>query len=446
MASAETTVAALLYVAALLLGQRLVGLAAPEAQELGFAIAALVGITAAAIMYYRRHHARAPIQVMLSVGGVLAIAAVVVGLFTQQLWQWMGNPAVALPIAAVGTGLLPLAVFPAVRAAMRDRATLGRTAASGTMVAIAAVGVIVCAAVALALPVAARSSVALVEQQLPGLAISLPANWPIAQRDPLFEYGALKTTEPNSPDHYIKVQWFTSDPVQLDEYAARIAATGQMTVKNREPAFPSSHQAATFTLAAPDDAAHALVTIWNCSQDHRTVWIFTYLSGSLRSVRATHDKIIQSVRCHTGGAKATTRPVFPSFVPPPGFSRDPESPAMLFTGAKGQTIVFDAAVMGRQGLAEANVAPSVVEPLLKELANLQTIETPTLRSVRDLQGHERRVWSATGTTSFGVPLQVEMMVWYCDVKNMTFIGGYATKGKHDVQEAIDALLPAVCHQ
>ena len=149
----------------------------------------------------------------------------------------------------------------------------------------------------------------LVEQPLPGLAISLPANWPIAQRDPLFEYGALKTTEPNSPDHYIKVQWFTSDPVQLDEYAARIAAAGQMTVKNREPAFPSSHQAATFTLAAPDDAAHALVTIWNCSQDHRTVWIFTYLSGSLRSVRATHDKIIQSVRCHAGGAKATTRPV-----------------------------------------------------------------------------------------------------------------------------------------
>jgi hypothetical protein len=119
---------------------------------------------------------------------------------------------------------------------------------------------------------------------------------------------------------------------------------------------------------------------------------------------------------------------------------------LLFTGPKGQTIVLDAAASGRSDL-ESATSPATVEPLIKELTRLKTLSAPpTLTNVRDLQGHERRVWSAAGTTYGGAQLQVEMMVWYCNVRNMTFIGGYATRGKHDVQEGIDALLPAGCHR
>ena len=37
------------------------------------------------------------------------------------------------------------------------------------------------------------------------------------------------------------------------------------------------------------------------------------------------------------------------------------------------------------------------------------------------------------------------MVWYCDKRNMTFLGAYATRESHPVQEGIDVFLPAVCH-
>jgi hypothetical protein len=66
--------------------------------------------------------------------------------------------------------------------------------------------------------------------------------------------------------------------------------------------------------------------------------------------------------------------------------------------------------------------------------------------MHDLLGHERRVWSAVGNTSGGTLVQVEVMVWYCDVRDMTFVGGYATQGAHPVQEGIDVLLPAACHE
>jgi hypothetical protein len=43
-------------------------------------------------------------------------------------------------------------------------------------------------------------------------------------------------------------------------------------------------------------------------------------------------------------------------------------------------------------------------------------------------------------------VQVEVMAWYCDVRNMTFVSAYATRGAHPIQEGIDTLLPAVCHE
>jgi hypothetical protein len=37
------------------------------------------------------------------------------------------------------------------------------------------------------------------------------------------------------------------------------------------------------------------------------------------------------------------------------------------------------------------------------------------------------------------------MIWHCDRRNLTFIGRYATPGRHDARAGIDALLPSACH-
>ena len=42
-------------------------------------------------------------------------------------------------------------------------------------------------------------------------------------------------------------------------------------------------------------------------------------------------------------------------------------------------------------------------------------------------------------------MQVELMVWYCDARKMTFLACYAGE-MHDPADAEDALLPAVCHR
>jgi hypothetical protein len=65
--------------------------------------------------------------------------------------------------------------------------------------------------------------------------------------------------------------------------------------------------------------------------------------------------------------------------------------------------------------------------------------------VNDLQGHQRRVWSVAGVTAAHDAVQMELMIWHCDKRNLTFIGRYATPRRHEPRQGIDALLPAACH-
>src|SRR5688500_14434916 len=120
MTGPELAIVVLIYVASLLLGQRAIAMAVPEVQELGFVIAALVAIALAAGMYYRRERDETPRSVPLAVGGVLAITAIMAGMFSHLLWQSLFMPMLSLPVAAVATGLAPLVIFPLTRRSFGD--------------------------------------------------------------------------------------------------------------------------------------------------------------------------------------------------------------------------------------------------------------------------------------------------------------------------------------
>jgi hypothetical protein len=174
--------------------------------------------------------------------------------------------------------------------------------------------------------------------------------------------------------------------------------------------------------------------------------LFSFLNAPKEVMIATHNKVLSTVRCHRESDRATTGAVFPSFVPPQAFERDKESSNLLFVGPAGQNVIFEPAVSGRSLVVSGSVSDDVVVAMLKQVFAIQELDAPpAMHTIRDLLNHERRLWSAKGTTSGGVEVQVEVMVWYCDVRNMTFIGGYATTGEHPLQHAVDILLPAACH-
>ena len=449
----ELAIVGLVYVAALVLGQRMSALIFPSAQEIGFAVAAIAGSVTAVMLYQRRARERAPTRVKLSTGLLMAVLAVIVGFCTYILWRSTLRPMISLPIAAVATLAAPFLIFPLLRRFRSETSIAGPATPIGEMhVVSTAVGAIVVLIVAYFIPVPGRSDIRLVAKHYPSLSIGLPA-WEAEQDVAMMEFGSIKLKDPRNPrERFLALRWIDSDPVQADEYVQTIAVGG-LIVRDRWPAFVNKHQGTTFYLESDDHLNRAAATVWNCPQDHRVLWIFSYLSGPKSAMLATHERILRNLLCHTGRNKnvtaATTQQTFPRFTPPPGFTRPDNAPAgagLVYVGPDEQEIVFDAALPGRSDVLNEHVSPEMISKLLTQWGFLQRVEgAPTLTTVPDLQGHTRRVWSVAGVTPSRSAVQLELMTWYCDKRNLTFIGRYATPRRHDAKIGIDALLPASCH-
>ena len=457
----ELAIVGLVYVAALVLGQRGVAMIAPTAQEIGFAVAAVAGGVTAAILHQRRARDRAPTSAKLAVGLLMALLAASVGFTTYTLWSSTLRPQLWLPIAAVATFLAPWIIFPILRPFRAERSLTAAPPVGELHVAATAVAAAVVLVVAYFIPVPGRSNVRLVGKSYPGLFIGLP-EWVAEQDFASMEVGSIKLRDPRSAagDRFLAVRWIDADPVQPDEHVQTIALGG-LSVRDRSVALVGKHQATTFYLESDDHRDRAAATVWNCPQDHRVLWVVSRLAGPRSSMLATHEKILHNVRCHTGrnkevAAAAATHRVYPSFAPPGGFTRATDASkataaGLVYVGPEGEEIVFDAALPGRSDAVNENVSPDIIARLLTHWGILARVEgAPTLTTVTDMRGHTRRVWSVAGETSTSssssrTSVQMELMIWYCDKRNMTFIGRYATEGAHDAREGIDALLPSACH-
>jgi hypothetical protein len=450
MTAPEMLIVSLVYVATLLLAQRAFAFLLPDFQEIAFVVATLAGAVVAGVLFHRREKRRASKLVVFSVGATMAVLGVVVGELSQLLWQPFNFPSISIPAAAVVTILLSFAIFPIGRPLTGE----GREAVDPMgLLHVILVGVVAIGAgvFAVLLPAPGHSTLKLVPQTFPGLTIALPPDWQAEEKSTQSDAGTIRLADPAGGDHFLSVRWTDSDNVLPDDYIKVISA-GTLEVKERVPALVSGHEGATFQLTPPGkpDDLH-IATIWYCPPDHRVMWITTHLLQPRASMLATHQRVVESVHCHTGEGKPTTAAaaserVFPQFVPPPGYGRDPNPDLMRFIGPRRETIVFDAAVAGRSALVDTAVSPENFANRLKGIGLLVSIEgTPQERTVNDLLGHTRRVWSAKGAASDGTRVQVEVMVWWCDRRDMTFIGTYAAQGSHDASEGINALLPAVCH-
>ena len=439
MTAPELTLTAIVYTIALMLGQRGIATIKPEAQEAAFALAAIAAGAAAGFLHYRRHTKAPPRRTLFIVGALLAALAILVGLFTQSLWQSMAAPIIALPLAAVGSFLAPLVMFPLVESAMGASTSEEPKPIAAGHVTLAAVALVAAMAGALLVPPTPRFGFNFITHQLPGVDVALP-DWKIENKSDLFDYGNIKIADPRVAGHYLSLYWSDSDRVQPDDYLKNIS---EMPVIQRTTAFIGGHEGVTFFVQSSQEA-YAMITIWNCPSDRRVMWLFSFLSDPA-ATRAVHGRVLETIRCHTGN-RPQVQAVFPTYAAPPGFKREQRAQVLSFIGPKEETIAFTPASSARSPMVGDDVTPEKIASMLKGLDLMSDISTPPTRQiVPDVVGHERRVWSAVGTTRDGVTVQVDLMVWFCDKRNMTFLGAYRTRESHSVQEGIDVLLPAVCH-
>jgi hypothetical protein len=82
---------------------------------------ASMGAALAAMLYHRRVPEKAPMPVKAAAGGVLAGMAVITGVLSQILLNWMTYPEIVIPISAIGSLCFPWAIFGSMRDAYQRK-------------------------------------------------------------------------------------------------------------------------------------------------------------------------------------------------------------------------------------------------------------------------------------------------------------------------------------
>jgi hypothetical protein len=90
---------------------------------LALVVGASAGSGIAAMLYHRRDPDLAPFSVKAAAGGVLSVMAIVTGISSQALLNWMTYPDVVISISAIGSFFFPLAIFGTMQKAYKQKAS-----------------------------------------------------------------------------------------------------------------------------------------------------------------------------------------------------------------------------------------------------------------------------------------------------------------------------------
>jgi hypothetical protein len=445
MRKSEWALVAIAYVCALVAGFAItyglrvdVGVAA--------VVAAIVGIQTAAWLHHHHDATAAPLGLRTLVGVMLAALFAAVTLPAQWRFELMPLPRVSIPMDLIGTFLGAILLMNLFGKTIRTPAS-GRPLGRRAWLTMAAV------ALAVAVGCVAWASVArkpkLVDRDLPGLTIAVPA-WasPSAARNQslLYERGEFKLDDPAGHARFISIRWETGD--LPDELLDNLWREMGLTVRSSEAVTVAGHPGRRRYVDAPAGQRVALTT-WNCPQDGRWIWVLTFLDEPKEKLLATHQAILASVRCHTQGARKPAQPRYALFLPPPGWQRNEElsraSGGIAVVGPRGELVVLSAARAGRLELLSPQTPADAIAGMMKALYSLRSLDTqPAARTVTDPQGVARIIWSCSGRDQEGVVLQIDLMFWYCAGSDATFGVSYLTQGPHDPAEATRVLLGATC--
>ncbi len=138
--------------------------------------------------------------------------------------------------------------------------------------------------------------------ELPGIEAVLPG-WEVRAQELSSSAGEYVLGEPGGSG-FVELRWAPAGAAMtsaelLTLALAPLTASGARIV-DRRASTVGGHQAETVGAEMPPEDLRLAVTAWSCPQDHRALWIITLLHRPASKVRAFHERLLSTVRCHTG--------------------------------------------------------------------------------------------------------------------------------------------------
>lgn len=279
---------------------------------------------------------------------------------------------------------------------------------------------------------------------VPGIRVGLP-DWELEQQRDDSLPGLLRVADPMGGGRFIELRWAPGDPLSDDAMAAILPDAGALSVVATEDATADQRPARVSYLESQDGKKRAAVTSFHCSATKISGALITFVSMPREDLLALHRRVLESSDCAPLAPTEVARTKFPTFTPPPGYSRGEHPVVQAWVGEDDGIFDLPPGIPGERRHHALEETPAVREQVLRAELGLKDIHfdpTPIRRT--DPSGGERVVYQAAAKDAGGVSVRVLLTWWQCETDGNTYVALHAGPPKIPVEPLLSALAGAGC--
>jgi hypothetical protein len=279
---------------------------------------------------------------------------------------------------------------------------------------------------------------------VPGVRIGLP-DWALEQQRDDSLPGLLRVTDPMGGGRFVELRWAPGDPLTDEELTAILTDAGGLRVVATEDATADERPARVSYLESEDGEKRVAITSFQCPSTQISGALITFVSMPRDDLLALHARMLESADCAPLAPSETPRTRFPTFTPPPGYTRAEHPIVQAWVGEDDGVFDLPPGIPGERRHHALEETPAVREQVLRAELGLKEIRfdpTPIKRTGPD--GGERLVYQAAAKDGGGVSVRALLTWWQCDKDGNTYVALHAGPPQIPVEPLLSALAGAGC--
>jgi hypothetical protein len=283
--------------------------------------------------------------------------------------------------------------------------------------------------------------------KLPGISLSVP-DWPVKVKDEEFSGGVFRIERAAGAEQ-IQLGWFQDDTPLTDKFIENTIAgmkSGGLDVElaRSYSGTVARHSSTTYELVSKSPPNMTVfVTHWHCTDHGRHFQL-----RSILLTKASHQKVLESIKCHLGQTGSRTQVPFAKFDAPAGVTLSAEQPdRIVYSSDFGSVILLRGlgGSIGRALLTDTSLGRDARAKFLSSLAETLSLAPATITHYKwPKQAEAGRPFVNAELTVEGMPSVLVMTFVDCKAQATVFPAAFLGLASTPRADVAELLLRASC--
>ncbi|MCB9786576.1 MAG: hypothetical protein H6744_07765 [Deltaproteobacteria bacterium] len=279
---------------------------------------------------------------------------------------------------------------------------------------------------------------------VPGVRVGLP-DWPVASERSDSLPGQIVVDDPMGRGRFVELRWAVGEPLSDDAIAAAASEAGPLSPATSEAVTVDGRPARVSLLESASGDARVAATSFQCPATRIAVTLITSADLRRDALLALHRRLLATVDCAPLAPEEKPRDSFPSFTPPPGYTRAEHPVVQAWVGEDDGVFDLPPGLPGERRAHALDEIPGTREQILRAELGLQKIRfDPSPLRRPGPGGTPRTVWQATAEDKAGTPVRALLTWWHCEADDNSYVAIHAGPATIPLDPVVASLAAAAC--